>query len=374
MRPIGLYIHVPFCAGKCPYCDFYSVRGDDALMDRYVVRVLTALDEWSQRLQTPADTLYFGGGTPSLLGGRRLTALIERAARRFSLTGAEITLEANPADRLDDTLRDFARAGGNRLSLGMQSALPDELRRLGRRHRAEDVPRTVEAAARAGIRRLSLDLMLGLEGQTSDTVRRTAAACTALGAEHVSAYLLKIEPHTPYAAMPLSLPDEEATAVLYETAVDALDAAGYRQYEISNFSRPGCESRHNLKYWNLDPYLGIGPAAHSFLDGRRFAYARDLTGFLAGAEAMAENAADADAPTDWIGEGSAEEYLMVRLRLTAGVTETGFAERFGIPIPTAWRQKAAALPPHLIVCDEQGIRLTRAGFLVSNAILTHLLA
>lgn len=221
--PVGLYIHVPFCVSKCPYCDFYSLplQAHDDRLDRYTAAVERALAHWAGQLCTAADTLYFGGGTPSLLGGARLARLIETAARLFSLDGAEITLEANPADAepggaspLRDTLRDFAAAGGNRLSLGMQSASGEELRLLGRRHGPEAVLHTVEAARKAGIDNISLDLMLGIEGQDESSLLRSVERCAALGAAHVSAYLLKIEEGTPFGQRrdSLRLPGEDETA------------------------------------------------------------------------------------------------------------------------------------------------------------------
>lgn len=373
--PIGLYIHVPFCLSKCPYCDFYSLplAGDEERMDRYTAAAEQALARWAARLRAPADTLYFGGGTPSLLGGKRLARLIEAARRGFSLEEAEITLEANPAGAeegggLEETLRAFADAGGNRLSLGMQSGSGAELRRLGRRHGPKAVFRAAEAARRAGLGNLSLDLMLAIEGQDAASVSRSAALCGELGASHVSAYLLKIEDNTPFGRRrgTLLLPDEDQAAALYLTACEALEAGGFRQYEISNFARPGRESRHNWTYWTGAPYLGIGPAAHSCIDGRRFAYPRDLDAFLRGEAPRPE-------PEGGIPTGSPEELLMLRLRLTEGLTGEAFAARFGVPIPPEWRRRAEALPRRLIVSDEQGLRLTREGFLVSNAVLAALL-
>lgn len=366
---IGLYLHIPFCVSKCPYCDFYSLTGStDADRDAYVQALFRAMAVWAERTGEIADTLYFGGGTPSLLGGARLATLIAAARQQFALTDdAEITLEANPADGLDEVFAAFAAAGGNRVSLGMQAAADTHLRTLGRRHTAAQVETAVTAARKVGIDNLSLDLMLGTSEQTPADVEQMVTRCTQLGASHVSAYLLKLEPNTPYAAAPPPLPDEEATVALYHTAATALESAGYRQYEISNFARDGKYSRHNLKYWNLDPYIGLGPAAHSFYGGRRFYYPRSLTSFMAGEPPLAEGDDEA------IVENSPEEYAMLRLRLTEGLTEQGFAARFGYAIPSRMRQRAAALPTSLITTDKDGIRLTRDGFLVSDAILAQLL-
>ncbi|MBQ1951007.1 MAG: radical SAM family heme chaperone HemW [Clostridia bacterium] len=370
MDKIGLYIHVPFCVSKCPYCDFYSLPlQDETRLDTYTTALMRCMEDWAEKGDWQADTLYFGGGTPSLLGGRRLERLIGHADALFGLLAAprpEITLEANPADDLADTLAAFAGAGGNRLSLGMQSVCQEELSGLGRRHVSADVARTIADAHRAGLDNVSVDMMLGISGQTQKSVIATARQAADWGATHVSAYLLKIEPHTLYGKCPPPLPDDDIAATLYLTAMETLERLGYRQYEISNLARPGQESRHNLKYWNGQPYLGLGPAASSFLQGRRFSYPRDLTGFLAGSQPVEET--DTDMPA-----GSAEEYALLRLRLTEGLQETAFCARFGKPLPAAWRQRAAALPAHLVQVDEQGIRFTREGFLLSNALLTHIL-
>jgi len=369
MVPIGLYLHTPFCVSKCPYCDFHSAPpSSGAELDAYTAALLAAMDCFAAKRPLQADTLYFGGGTPSLLGGERLAALIRRADDRFGLLSnvPEITLEANPADNLADTLVAFAAAGGNRLSLGMQSAHPAELAALGRRHTPADVARTVADAHRAGITNISLDIMLGISGQTIATALESVERAADLGATHISAYLLKIEPGTPYGACPPPLPDEDETAELYLAVMERLDDLGYRQYEISNTAHSGCESRHNLKYWDSRPYLGLGPAASSCLDGRRFTYPRDTAHFMAGGSPAEDPATDTSV-------GSPEEYALLRLRLTAGLSAADFAARFGSPLPAAWRRRAAALPRNLVVADDGGIRLTREGFLLSNTLTSHIL-
>lgn len=373
MPAIGVYIHVPFCASKCPYCDFYSLAGQsDAALDAYTDAVARSLRQWRDSLpDTTADTLYFGGGTPSLLGGRRLARLVDTAAELFGLCDAEITMEANPCDLPEGVFADFRAAGGNRVSLGMQAVTEEELRFLGRRHRTDDVQRAVDALHAAGIENLSLDIMLGLQGQTPESVAASAEQAKRLGAKHVSAYLLKIEPGTPFDARrdTLVLPDEDAAADGYLEACRLMESLGFRQYEISNFALPGYESRHNLKYWNAEPYLGIGPSAHSFLNGRRLYYPRRLELFMAGIPPLTEWEDGSDAG---IAEGGEQEYLMLRLRLTEGAAEQAFEQRFGHGLPGAFRRRAARLAPY-VVCDDRGVRLTREGFLVSNAVLAQLL-
>lgn len=368
--PIGLYLHIPFCASKCPYCDFYSLVSTPAVWEAYTAALCASLEHYGASTHETADTVYLGGGTPSLLGPEHLSRILTAARRAFRITDdAEITMEANPGDDLSSVFAAFAAAGGNRVSLGMQAANDTHLHALGRRHTTSDTVTAVKAAHAAGITNVSLDIMLGTPHQTPADVREAAARCASLGATHVSAYLLKLETNTPFAAAPPPLPDEDAAVALYHTAAEALETHGYRQYEISNFAHPDRESRHNLKYWNAEPYLGLGPSAHSFYGGRRFAFPRDLTAFIAGGEPSAENPENAG-----ISENSPEEYAMLRLRLTDGLRDAEYRARFGTPIPEIWRERAVLLPPSLITCDAAGIRLTREGFLVSNAILARLLS
>lgn len=367
MKPIGLYLHIPFCVSKCPYCDFYSFATDEQTMDAYTDALIRELRHWREQVDAPADTLYLGGGTPSLLGGNRLYRLVTAARKVFGLDNAEITLEANPAERLEETFAAFAAAGGNRVSMGLQAGDDRTLAALGRRHTVAQAEAACQAVQQAGIRRLSLDLMLALEGQTNEDVRHSVKVIDELGATHGSAYLLKIEEGTPFASRSLHLPDDDEAAELYLTAVEAFAERGFAQYEISNFAREGEQSRHNLKYWNADPTLGIGAAAHSYLGGKRLAYPRDAAAFIRGNRPI-EEADSAEAPA-----GSETEYAMLRLRLCEGLTKQGFSERFDKAIPADWRQRAAKLPSAYVAVDEDGIRLTPSGFLVSNALLARIL-
>ncbi len=269
-RP-GIYVHVPFCAAKCPYCNFYSVKAQDSLMDAYTEKLCQTLEQSARRWPRRMDSLYFGGGTPILLGPERIEKILNAARRYFSLEQAEITLEANPASTLEPVLRELYAAGVNRLSFGMQSADEGELRLLGRRHTAKEAALAVEQAQRAGFFNLSLDLMLGLPQQTAQSVENSVDFCAKTGVSHISAYLLKVELGTPFDqnGMAARCPDADGQADLYLCAVNALEKHGFFQYEISNFAKPGFHSRHNCKYWLGAEYLGLGPAAHSFLEGRR---------------------------------------------------------------------------------------------------------
>lgn len=364
-NPIGLYVHVPFCDGKCPYCDFYSLRGTEESMDNYTKSIIDYIKYYSALISRPADTLYFGGGTPSLLGTRRLAAILDAARHGFTLADAEITCEVNPTRNLDAFFPELYAAGFNRLSIGLQSANEGELRLLGRRHTAEQAWSAVKSAQRAGFTNISLDLMLAVQGQTQESLRDSIAFCADAGVQHVSSYLLKVEPGTQYGKREreLDLPGEEEAAELYLLACGELERCGFGQYEISNFARPGFKSRHNLKYWNCEEYLGLGPAAHSYLQGKRFYYPRSLRAFLEGEQPAEE------------GPGGAyEEYAMLRLRLTEGLTNKGSRERFGVPVPEDLCRRARPYQAAgLVACDRVGVRLTRQGFLVSNALLAEIL-
>lgn len=360
-EPIGIYFHVPFCRRKCPYCDFYSVGATESLLDAYThetIRRVRLLKE--EKLS--ADTVYFGGGTPSLLGGERIFQILSALGESVCLLGnAEITVEANPSADLGGFLSTCATAGVNRLSLGMQSAVPEELAALGRRHSPGDVLYNMEMAHCAGIDNISLDLMLGIPHQTPETLQTSLSFIQNAAPSHVSAYLLKIEEGTAFYRRRDSLPvaDEDGQADLYLQTFDTLEHMGYEQYEISNAARGGAVGRHNLKYWHDEEYIGIGPAAHGFFHGRRYFFGRSLKEYLSGVEPA----------FDGFG-GDEEEYLMLCLRLRKGLTERGMKERFGHGIPAAIRAKASA-PPYaaFFTCDEAHIALTRQGMLLSNALI-----
>lgn len=365
---LGIYVHVPFCDGKCPYCDFYSLRGDGELMDRYTAALEREIRLWAKEHgKKGAHTVYFGGGTPSLLGAERLSALLAVVRDCFDLAPeAEITLEANPVSVDEAFFRGVREAGFNRLSMGMQSGVEEELRFLGRKHTLKDVENAVQGARKAGFDNLSLDLMLGLPEGTENKLKKSIDFAAGLGADHISAYLLKIEPGTPFAARNITVPEDDVAADQYLFCVKELRKRGYAQYEISNFAKPEKESRHNLVYWHGEEYLGFGPGAHSFYEGKRFFYPRDLAGFLAG-----------NPPQDDGEGGSFSEYAMLNLRLTEGLQRKRCIEKFGPAGQTLFdqlKEKTKKCPPGFFSrADSEKISFTPEGFLVSNALLLQLL-
>ena len=367
---LGLYIHIPFCKAKCAYCDFYSLAHSEEKMDAYTAALLRHLEEVAPRAAgMQVDTVYFGGGTPSYLGAARLCRILQTVLRRYDVArDAEITLEANPDSAGDwKELRRLRRAGFNRLSLGVQSTDDALLRRIGRVHTYEQVQQAVKAARQAKFTNLSLDLIYGLPGQTMEDWQRTLADAVALGPEHLSCYGLKLEEGTPLwqQRQTLTLPDDDAQADMYLYTVAALGEMGYEQYEISNFAKPGKESRHNLKYWRMEEYAGFGPGAHSDFGGVRYGYVRDIDSYIAGRLVLSESENDSTLARDY-------EYVMLSLRTAAGIDRQTFEKRYRQrfqPMETLFEQYEKA---GLALPTEGGWRLTPKGFLVSNSIITAL--
>ena len=369
---MGLYIHVPFCMGKCPYCDFYSTTPAPGQIAAYTQALLRGLRHLPPKAAgRRLDTVYFGGGTPNLLGAENLCAVLQAVGEVFDLApDAEITTEANPGSITAQDLLALRRGGFNRLSLGLQSSHPQELKLLGRKHTPQEVAQAVNSAREAGFDNISLDLMLGTPGQTVESALQSVDFCADLGVEHISAYLLKVEPGTPYdkANMEERIPDGDGMAELYLAVCRRLEQQGYEQYEISNYARKGLISRHNTSYWLGTDYIGLGPAAHSLWQGQRYFFPRSLQSFV-----QAENPFDL-----WQqdGEGgSREEYIMLRLRLTQGLDLAELA--------TLWPRSAQEneylrkqIPPlvkaGLAKLEGDRFSLTKEGFLVSNGIISRL--
>lgn len=366
MNPLGLYLHVPFCFSKCAYCDFYSFKADELDFDRYTDTLCEHLRLAGQQLNRPADTLYIGGGTPSLLGGERIARLVTCAKENFGLNNAEITVECNPKEHLAEDFRLMASSGVNRLSLGVQSAVENELKALSRRHTNSDVIRSVNDAKNAGINNISLDLMLGIPHQTFESLKQSLDFLLSLEPTHISAYMLKIEPDTPFGqadVATLNLPDEDKTAEMYLYVSDYLKQNGFEHYEISNFANPNYRSRHNTKYWLCQEYLGLGPAAYSYLNGKRFSFSRDTEQYLTSPKVTYD------------GEGGDfEEYVMLRLRLSDGIDLNELEKHYGKQKADFLFKKGENLKNSgLINLSDNHLCLTVNGFLVSNAVIGKLL-
>ena len=357
---LGLYLHIPYCFSKCRYCDFYSHPGERGVPDAYVEALVRELDRFAPERPLQPDTLYFGGGTPSLLRPEQAKRLID-AAR--PLPGAEITLEANPETVTEQSLAGFREAGVNRISFGVQSARDTQLRTLGRPHTAKQARVAFAAARRAGFANISGDIMLALPHYTEAEFDETLELIEDGGATHISAYLLKIEPDSAFGKHPPEgLPTGDEAADFYLYAVEQLEHHGYRQYEISNFARPGHEGRHNLLYWNCSDYWGVGPAAHSCVGNVRRFWPDDVQGFIAGTVAEQRE-----------GDCTSEDYLLMQLRLVSGLNIPAY-ERRGGRFTAAQRVFMRQCVGHgYAVWDGEVFRLTPAGMVVQNAILPELM-
>lgn len=352
MRPVGLYVHVPFCKRKCLYCDFYSAA-DTSRTDGYTDAVIRNI----RAAGLTYDTVYFGGGTPSLLTAEQISDILSAADIS---DGAEISAECNPESADLSYLCGLKAAGVNRVSFGIQSLEDGELAALGRLHNADKACEAVLSAHSAGFENISADLMLATPMQTSESLNRTLERLLKLPLTHVSAYLLKIEKGTPLSYDSLLLekvPDEDETADMYLTAAEKLSAAGFEQYEISNFARKGFECRHNLKYWRCEEYFGVGSSAHSFLDGERFCCPPDTEKFIS---------APLQEKVSLGTGGDPEEKAMLALRLTKeGLKLADFPEA---------ESRAEPLLKSGLVKKEQGaLMLTAKGCLVSNEIICRLI-
>lgn len=363
MNTLGIYIHVPFCGKKCGYCDFYSVCYSKVQAELYVEAVSRNIFYYSDKTRT-VDTIYFGGGTPSLLTSSQIKGIINAIKDSFSLDPlAEITLEANPNTLSSDKLAELHDAGINRLSIGVQSMCDKELKLLGRSHTASRAAKAVEDAFAAGFSNISCDLMIGIPTQTKDSLKESINLLSQLPIQHISAYILKIEDGTPFDCSEIrtSIPDEDTTAELYLLTVRELSRHSFSQYEVSNFALNGFESRHNCRYWKCFDYIGIGPSAHSCYGGKRFAVPRDIDKFINSPVQPVE--ITDEHPCNF------EEFAMLRLRLTEGLLLSD--------VPKQRNNIEKKIPPLVnagyISFDGERISLTPEGFLVSNSVIETLI-
>jgi len=378
-RRLGLYFHVPFCKSKCAYCDFYSfVPRDNGVYERYVKALIKHIESYAKSCRDYApDTVFIGGGTPTALPIELLLELIRAIKRNFNLTkGVEFTVEANPATVTLKDLKKLRRAGVNRLSIGLQSADNNELAALSRIHRRQDFEEAFRNARRAKIANINVDVMFGIPGQTVGSMMRTLNYVTRLEPEHISFYNLKIEYGTPFWKMrdSLNLPGEDAEYEMYMRAVSYLAAKGYAQYEISNFAKPGCQCMHNVKYWNCDEYLGLGPAAHSFFNGSRFSFCRDAEKYMRALEDPGANIRITEGIEEIMTKERVGEYVMLRMRLTEGISTREFYRLFGKDFEAMYgRYLSKYIDGGFVVKKDDNYAFTPRGMFVSNYILSDIL-
>ncbi|HUK48244.1 MAG TPA: radical SAM family heme chaperone HemW [Terriglobales bacterium] len=387
--PLGLYISVPFCRTKCSYCNFASDVFSGAVFGNYVNRLCVEIEQAGQTarqmgglLEGAVDSIYFGGGTPTLLGAAQLERIFVTIGQNFELEqNAEITVECAPGTLSDEVVQVLVRCGVNRVSLGVQSFVDQEAASVGRLHKCSTVIDDVARLRSAGISNLNIDLIAGLPHQTCESWEESLRELISLAVPHASIYMLEVDEDSRLGREVLAggqryhahfVPDEDLTADLYEIACERLDSAGICQYEISNFARPGFESRHNLKYWTRQPYLGFGVDAHSMLhsadrtNGVRFSNPDSLEKYIGAGDKIR---------TAIFTGGALQEAFFLGLRLNCGVDLRRLAQEFGQEPVAAYNESIAELTSAGLLEKEDGtIRLTSRGRLLSNEVFQQFIA
>lgn len=381
-RPLELYIHIPFCVKKCKYCDFLSFPSDDRTQESYVEALIRQIQNASLSFSDcEVTSVYVGGGTPSWINEDLMLAILHSLFSCFHiLPDAEITMECNPGTMTKGKLESYRAAGLNRLSIGLQSADAEELKCLGRIHSFEQFLKTYEMARVAGYKNINVDLMSCLPYQTAEKFASTLNAVIRLKPEHISSYTLIVEKGTPFydeykfdavkqeAGMPTEvLPNEDECYRIYKMTQAILEQAGYKQYEISNYAKPGYECRHNIGYWTRAEYLGLGLGAASLIDNIRYTNTTDIYKYISGEEVVSkEEVIDR--------KGQMEEYMFLGLRMTEGITRGGFYNYFGIPIEGVYKDVLERLKEDGLLYVNNGvIRLTDKGCDVSNYVMAQFL-
>ncbi|MCF2583665.1 radical SAM family heme chaperone HemW [Mitsuokella multacida] len=368
----GLYIHIPFCRQKCFYCDFPSFAGreryeadyTDALCRELAVQGVLYREKWGS-----PRTIYMGGGTPSLLPIGLLAKILQAIADVFGdAADREFTVECNPGTVDAAKLRALRAGGVNRLSFGVQTFDDTLLKKIGRIHTGAQAREAMALARTAGFQNVSMDLIYGLPGESLAELERDLEAMVALEPEHISIYGLQLEEGTAFAKMQemgrLMLPDDDTVERMYDTMTAFLPAHGYARYEISNFAKPGFESRHNLSYWQDVPYLGVGAAAHSYLEGQRYENVREIPAYIEGIRTGKGVRRQEETMTREI---AMEEFAFLALRTARGIDRARFERRFGVPLEAVYADAIAKLKRQgLLEADEAGVHLTPLGMKYGN--------
>ena len=390
-KSLGLYIHIPFCVRKCSYCDFLSFGSVTEADQKSYFRSLIREIQWNGKHygnEYYVDTIFIGGGTPSLVKESLIAEMLAAVWDSFAIDGnAEISMEANPGTLDEEKLKTYRAAGVNRLSIGVQSFDEGLLQYLGRVHTKEDVLKSYALARACGFQNINLDLMFSIPGQTTDVWRDTLNQALDLSLEHISFYGLQIEEGTPFHIMRkerrLVEIEDELDRTMYHGALKILKERGYLHYEISNAAAEGYQCRHNLKYWSMEDYLGLGLGAHSFLSGVRFSNETDLGTYIkVGNQTELESEPSSSNPfAVWrhenSGEDSMAEFIFTGMRKTEGIDLTDFAGRFGQPLEAAYSDNWHKILPYIesgyLICSEDYMRFSEKGIDISNIILSEFL-
>ena len=370
-KPIGLYIHIPFCVKKCEYCDFCSFPiKETEWKNHYINRLCEEIREYKKHALA-VDSIFFGGGTPSLLSFDEIDKIFDSVNSTFNvLDNAEITFEVNPGTVSKEKLCYIASKGVNRISIGLQSIHDNEMKILGRIHNYSDFLNAYHWSRDAGINNINVDLMYGIPTQTEKSLMQTLDAVTSLNPEHISLYGLILEEGTPFfdKQYDLPLPELDEECDMYDMAISFLKERGYSHYEISNYSYKGFECKHNLKYWHCDEYVGVGVAAYSYFDKCRYGNSRDIYEYLSGDKTKCDREKIEDV------NSRAYDYVMLRLRLAEGFSLKEYQNLFGYNFTKGREDILGRLSKaELLTISNDNISLTEKGFYVSNSILTELI-
>ena len=373
-KRVGIYVHIPFCASKCAYCNFYSLAGAERLIPTFQSAVLRHIKEYAPQLDGYlVDTVYFGGGTPSHYGAGRLAGIYNALKRHgHVLLDAEVTVEINPGGITKEELQKLRRAGFNRLSIGVQCADDKTLKSLGRAHTFADAEQTVKDARQAGFENISVDIIYGLPSQDRDSWAETVAKAVALKAEHISCYGLSVEEGTQLYMFKDSpfLPDDDAQADMYLYAVETLARFGYKQYEISNFARRGFESKHNMKYWLGDDYIGFGPGAHSYIGKCRYSFIEDIEKYIERVKLGQVVVEYSEEMSDFENAG---EDLMLRLRTNHGISEDEYYDIYRLKMDYVIELLRKYESNGWAILKDGRWRFTPKGYIISNTLIGELL-
>ena len=379
MKRLGLYIHIPFCQKKCNYCDFYSLTCINRLSE-YICAISKQIENDSPLYKDyEFDTVFIGGGTPSLVLPKDFNSLVNSIKNNLNLTqGCEFSLEANPGTLTKEKLIAYKNAGVNRLSMGLQSTNENELKMLGRIHTLDDFEESFRLARECGFDNISVDLMYSLPNQTKKDFIKSLKDVISYNPEHISSYLLKIEKNTYFGKIEnsLSLPDDDEQYNTYILMCELLEKNGYMQYEISNFAKKGYESNHNKRYWLSEEYIGIGPSAHSYFNGKRYSYKSNLEEYLSELSQTGTVKKIYEAENDEFEAQitKSDEYLMLKLRLSDGINQNEYFSRFGEELLEKYPKLKSYVSLGYMKLKDSSYSFTPKGFFVSNYILTDILS
>jgi oxygen-independent coproporphyrinogen-3 oxidase len=375
--PLGIYVHIPFCLSKCPYCDFNSIVYDSSLAQEYVSSLLKEIRLFSkvQTQRIEADTIYFGGGTPSILKSSQLDSILEALFSSFQIReSSEISLEANPGTLIEEGIKEIMGLGINRVSLGIQSLADEGLKALGRVHTRDQAIKSYQLL-RGYFENISLDLIFGIPGQTLKSWKRSLTTVVKLKPEHLSVYCLTVEEGTPFYRLrkdkKLNLPDEEGTRKMYLGAIELLKSQGYTHYELSNFARVGRECRHNLKYWRGEEYIGFGAGAHSYLDGVRRGNIKKVNDYI---KRCKEGVSIIDFKERLTLSQKINEFILLGLRRIEGFDLKRLKEDLGFDLEKEKKKEIRYLIDKNFLKKEKNVlKLTRKGILVADSVMEKLI-